>query len=143
MTAATHAVIGKGMIQACGACGVQFESLEGKYAPDGSIVCVPCGERLAAEVKAVEKKSTSSAFPGAFGALLIALLSFVVRHRVLFFLFPVLAMAAGVGTAYTALKNPSARVTLGWKRVPTIAVGSFAAVLGLLSLVLTIATFGE
>ncbi len=131
------------MIQPCGACGVQFESLEGKYAPDGSIVCVPCGERLAAEVKAVEKKSTSSAFPGSFGALLIALLSFVLQHRIVFFLFPLLAIGAGAGTAYTALKNPTVRLTLGWKRVPTIIIGSIAAALGLLSLVVTIATFGE
>ena len=126
------------MIQACGACGTQFESLEGKYAPDGSIVCVPCGERLAAAKKAVEKQSTSSAFPGSFGALLIALLSFVFEHRFLFFLFPVLAVGAGAGTAFTALKNPSARVTLGWKRIPTIVVGSIAMLLGLLSLILSI-----
>ncbi|MET0790855.1 MAG: hypothetical protein ABW061_04990 [Polyangiaceae bacterium] len=131
------------MIQACMGCGTQFESLEGKYAPDGSIVCVPCGERLATAAKAVEKKSTTSAFPGSFGALLIALLSFVLQHRLLFFLFPVLAMAAGGGTAFTALKNPSARVSLGWKRLPTIAVGSLALVLGLLSLVLSFSTLGE
>lgn len=131
------------MIQSCGACGTQFESLQGKYAPDGSIVCVPCGERLTAAAKATEKRSTSSAFPGAFGALLIALLSFVLQHRFLFFLFPVLAIAAGAGTAFTAWKNPSARVTLGWKRIPTLIVGSIAAVLALLSLILSFSTLGE
>ena len=131
------------MIQACGVCGTQFESLEGKYAPDGSIVCAACGERLAAAVKAVEKKSSNSAFPGSFGALLIALLSFVFEHRILFFLFPVLAMATGAGTAYTALKNPSARVSLGWKRVPTMIVGSIALLLGVLSLILSVARLGE
>ena len=89
------------------------------------------------------KQATSSAFPGAFGALLIALLSLVLQHRFLFFLFPVLAVAAGCGTAYTAWRNPSARITLGWKRVPTIIVGGIATLIGLLSLLLSFMRLGE
>ena len=122
------------MLKACGRCGTNFETLQGKYAPDGTIVCVPCGEALAASVKGLEKKSASSAFVGAFGSLLIALLSFVLQHKLLFFLFPLLAIAGGAGTAYTALKNERAQEALGWKRVPTMIVGALAALLGLLSL---------
>ncbi len=131
------------MVQACGGCGAQFETLEGKYAPNGSIVCAACGERLATAAHAALNQSSGSAFPGAFGALLIALLSFVFQNRLLFFLFPLLAMAAGAGTAYTALKNPSARVVLGWKRVPTIVVGSLALLLGTLSLIASFSSVGE
>jgi|SRR6188768_3829196 len=127
------------MLKACGRCGVEFETLQGKYAPDGTIVCVPCGEALVATAKSVENKSASSAFVGAFGSLLIALLSFVLEHKLLFFLFPLLAIAGGAGTAYTALKNQRAREALGWKRVPTVIVGSIAALLGLLSLLLSLA----
>jgi hypothetical protein len=108
--------------------------LSGKYAPDGSIVCVSCGERLAASAQGAEKKSASSAFAGAFGSLLIALMSFIVQHRLLFFLFPLLAIAGGLGTAYTALRNQRAREALGWKRIPTVVVGTIAALLGLLRL---------
>jgi len=124
------------MVQACAGCGRDFETLSGKYAPDGSIVCVSCGERLAASAQGAEKKSASSAFAGAFGSLLIALMSFIVQHRVIFFLFPLLAMAGGIGTAYTAIRNRRAREALGWKRIPTVLVGSIAALLGLSSLVL-------
>jgi hypothetical protein len=73
---------------------------------------------------------------GAFGSLLIALLSFVLQHRLISFLFPLLAMAGGAGTAYTALRNERAREALGWKRVPTIIVGLIALALGSISLVL-------
>jgi hypothetical protein len=43
----------------------------GRYAPDGSVVCVPCGERLATEQKKVATKSAGSAFGGgtAYSAL--------------------------------------------------------------------------
>ncbi|HET7541336.1 MAG TPA: hypothetical protein VFK05_15775 [Polyangiaceae bacterium] len=127
------------MIKACGRCGTSFDTLQGKYAPDGSIVCVPCGEALAATVKGAEKKSAGSAFVGACGSVLIALLSFVLQHKLLFFLFPVLAMAGGAGTAFTALKNERAREALGWKRIPTVVIGSLALLLGLLSLLASFA----
>ena len=123
------------MLQACAGCGVEFETLQGKYAPNGSIVCAPCGEKMAAAARAIEHKSSSSAFPGAFGSVLIALMSFVVRHKVIFFLFPLLAIAGGAGTAYTALRNEQSRQALGWKRIPTVVVGGLAVLLGLLSLV--------
>jgi hypothetical protein len=122
------------MLKACGRCGANFETLEGKYAPDGTIVCVPCGDTLAASAKGLETKSASSAFVGAFGSLLIALLSFVLEHKLLFFLFPLLAIAGGAGTAYTALRSERAREALGWKRVPTMIVGSLATLLGIFSL---------
>jgi hypothetical protein len=127
------------MLKACGRCGVEFETLQGKYAPDGTIVCVPCGEALAASAKGLETKSASSAFVGALGSVLIALLSFVLEHKFLFFLFPVLAIAGGAGTAYTALKNERAKEALGWKRVPTVIVGALAVLLGLLSLLASLA----
>jgi hypothetical protein len=125
------------MLKACGRCGADFETLEGKYAPDGTIVCVPCGDALAVSAKAQETKSASSAFVGAFGSVLIALLSFVLEHKLLFFLFPLLAIAGGAGTAYTALKSERAIQALGWKRIPTVVVGSIAVLLGLLSLCLS------
>jgi hypothetical protein len=128
------------MIKACGRCGTSFDPLQGKYAPDGTIVCVPCGEALAATAKSVEKKSAGSAFVGAFGSLLIALLSFVFQHALIFFLFPVLAIAGGAGTAYTALRSQRAREALGWKRIPTVIVGVLAVLLGLLSLIASFAS---
>jgi hypothetical protein len=128
------------MIQACSGCGTSFETLQGKYAPDGTIVCVPCGEKLATAARGVEKKSASSAFAGSFGSLLIALMSFIVQHKFIFFLFPLLAMAGGAGTAYTALRNQQAREALGWKRIPTVVVGVTAVLLGLLSLLLDFMT---
>jgi len=131
------------MIRACSGCGNEFETLQGKYAPDGSIVCAPCGEKLVLATRAAERKSSSSAFPGSIGAVVIALMSFVVEHRVLFFLFPLLAMAAGAGTAYTALRNESARQALGWKRIPTMIIGAVAVLLGAASLILAIAARGE
>jgi DNA-directed RNA polymerase subunit RPC12/RpoP len=134
LTVALHRVTRSHMIQACAGCGREFETLQGKYAPDGSIVCVTCGEKMAAAQVGIEKKSASSAFVGAFGSVLIALVSFAVQHRVLFFLFPVLAIAGGGGTAYTALRSRQAREALGWKRIPTIIIGILAILLGLLSL---------
>ena len=125
------------MVQACGGCGSQFETLDGKYAPDGSIVCGGCGEKLSLAAKQIEKQSAGSSFVGAFGSLLIALLSFVLQQRLIFFLFPLLAMAGGAGTSYTALKNERAREALGWKRLPTIIVGVIALLLGLFSLILS------
>lgn len=131
------------MIQACGGCGTSFDTLQGKYAPDGSIVCAACGQKLSAQKNALEQKSAGSSFVGAFGCLLIALLSFVLQSRVVFFLFPLIAIAGGIGCAYTAIRSEQARQALGWKRVPTIIVGSLAAFLGLTSLVLSFAFRGE
>jgi hypothetical protein len=96
---------------------------------------VPCGERAAEQQRKVETKSAGSAFVGAWGAVLIALVSFVLEHKILFFLFPLVAIAFGGGTAYSALTNPLSRETLGWKRIPTVVVGAIAILLALLSLV--------
>jgi hypothetical protein len=121
-------------IQACAVCATTFDTLQGKYAPDGTIVCLPCGERLAAEKATLEKKNAGSAFVGACGAVLIALLSFVLEHRIISFLLPLMAVFFGGGTAYTALRNPDARAALGGKRIPTVILGISAVVLALLSL---------
>ena len=120
-------------MQACPICTTTFDPLQGKYAPDGAIVCSPCGERLAAAKASLEKKNAGSAFVGACGAVLIALLSFVLEHKLISFLLPLMAIFFGGGTAYTALKNPDARAALGWKRIPTVILGAIAVVLALLS----------
>ena len=121
-------------MQACPVCATTFDPLQGKYAPDGAIVCSPCGERLAAAKATLEKKNAGSAFVGACGAVLIALLSFVLEHKFISFLLPLMAIFFGGGTAYTALKNPDARAALGGKRIPTVILGVSAVVLALLSL---------
>jgi hypothetical protein len=118
----------------CPRCGTQFDPLQGKYAPDGSVICAVCGDRAAAAAQAVEAKNNASAFIGSFGAVIIALASFCVQHRFIFFLFPVAAIAVGVGTALTALRNPAAAQALGWRRIPTIVIGALGALLGLLAL---------
>lgn len=122
-------------MQACPVCATMFDPLQGKYAPDGSVVCAPCGSRLNEAKVAEEKKSAGSAFLGACGAVLIALVSFVVQLRIGFFAIPLIAMGFGVGTAYTALRHPDAAQMLGWKRIPTIALGGVATLIALVSLV--------
>ena len=121
-------------IQACPICATSFDPLQGKYAPDGAVVCAPCGERLAQASVSAKKKSAGSAFTGACGAVLIALLSFVMELKLLFFGMQLMAIFFGGGTAYTALKHPEAREMLGWKRIPTVVLGAIAVVLALLSL---------
>jgi hypothetical protein len=125
-------------MKGCPNCGVDFDPQQGRYAPDGTIVCVACGERYAAAAKAQEAKSAGSALAGAFGALLISLMSFVVRHGLIFFLFPLIGIVGGVGTALVALKNEAAIAALGWKRIPTLVLGASAALFGLLSLILSL-----
>ena len=125
-------------MKACPLCAVQFDPLHGKYAPDGTVVCASCGERLAAQVQQVKSKAKGSAFIGSFGSVIIALASFCVQHRLVFFLFPVLAIAVGVGTASSALRNPEVAEALGWKRIPTIVVGSLGTLLGGVALLFNI-----
>lgn len=122
-------------MQACPICANTFDRLQGKYAPDGSVVCVPCGEGLAQVSAKAKKKSAGSAFVGACGAVLIALLSFVMELRLLFFGMQLMALFFGGGTAYTAITHPEAREMLGWKRIPTIVIGGLAVLLALLSLI--------
>ena len=122
------------MEKPCPNCGTPFDPLQGKYAPNGTVVCVPCGERFAAAVVTAQKQSSASAFPGSFGALLIALLSFFVEHRLISFLFPLVAIVGGAGTALTALRSARAVEGLGWKRWPTVVIGAVAAALGVVSL---------
>ncbi len=122
------------MDRACPSCGAPFDPMQGRYAPSGVVVCAPCGERLIQAAQATERKSAGSSFVGAFGALLVALLSFVVEHRVISFLFPAIAIVGGAGTALTALRNPDAIAALGWKRYPTVGLGALAVLLALLSL---------
>lgn len=121
-------------MQACPVCATTFDPVQGKYAPDGAIVCSPCGERLVAAKATLDKKSAGSAFVGACGAVLIALLSFLLEHRLISFLLPLMAMFFGAGTAYTALTKPDARAALGGKRVPTIVLGFSAVALAVVSL---------
>jgi hypothetical protein len=122
-------------MQACPVCANMFDPLQGKYAPDGSVVCTPCGTRLTQAKTAEEKKSAGSAFIGACGAVLIALVSFVIQLRVGFFAMPLIAIVFGGGTAYTALRHPDAAQMLGWKRIPTLVLGAVAILLALTSMV--------
>jgi hypothetical protein len=126
----------------CPVCGNAFERLQGAYAPDGAIVCKPCGERLGAAARSRDKEQKAGAFAGAWGSLLIAALSFVIEHRFLFFLFPLIALGGGLGTAWVAARNPESIVALGRKRWPTVVLGALAALLGALSLVLSLAARG-
>jgi hypothetical protein len=123
--------------QACPICVTEFDPLQGKYAPDGRVVCAPCGERLAQAQATAQKKSAGSAFVGACGAVLIALVSFVLELRLLSFGMPLMAIFFGGGTAYTALRHPDAKATLGWKRIPTVVLGGIAVVLAILSLIVS------
>lgn len=122
----------------CPLCGTAFDPLQGKYAPDGSVVCAPCGAQLEAAHQRVAAKNNASPFIGAFGSVLIALASFCVQHRFIFFLFPVLAIAAGLGTALAALRRPEVAQALGWKRIPTVLVGFTGAALGGLALLVNL-----
>lgn len=128
-------VVEASRMQACPACATMFDPLQGRYAPDGSVVCSPCGTRLAQTKTAAEKKSAGSAFVGACGAVIIALVSFVIELRIGFFAMPLIAIVFGGGTAYTALRHPDAAQMLGWKRMPTIALGGVAIFLALVSMV--------
>jgi hypothetical protein len=123
------------MMKACPNCATAFDPLQGRYAPDGSVVCVPCGEKLASAKQATEKKSAGSAFVGACGAVLIALASYVVQLRIGFFAMPLIALVFGGGTAYTALRHPNAREMLGWKRLPTAVLGGLSILLAVGSLI--------
>ena len=122
-------------MQACPICATQFDPLQGKYAPDGRVVCATCGERLVQSQSAAQKKSAGSAFVGACGAVLIALVSFVLEFKLLSFGMPLMAIFFGGGTAYTALRHPDAQATLGWKRIPTVVLGGSAVLLAILSLI--------
>lgn len=126
-------------IQACPMCATSFDPLQGKYAPDGTVVCTPCGTRLAQAQSAQEEKNLGSSFVGAMGAVFIALFSFAFQLRLgplpLSFLLPLVAVGCGGVTAYTALRNEDAAQALGWKRIPTIALGGLAIVLALVSLI--------
>lgn len=119
----------------CPRCATEFDPLQGSYAPDGTVVCTSCGEQLRAQQQSAEATSAGSAFIGACGAVLIALASFVVEFRLVFFLMPLMAVAAGAGTAFSAAMKPEVKAALGWKRVPTIAIGSLAVLLSVLSVV--------
>lgn len=116
-----------------------LDPLQGKYAPDGTVVCTPCGTRLAQAQAVLEKKNLGSSFVGASGAVFIALFSFAFQLRVgplaLAFLLPLIAAGCGGATAYAALRNEDVAQTLGWKRIPTIVLGSLAIVLAVVSLV--------
>ena len=123
----------------CPRCGTEFDPLNGRYAPDATIVCVPCGERLAAAQQSEQKRIAASPFVGALASVLIALGSFLLEHKIIFFLFPLVAIGIGVMTAHSALRNPESAAALGWKRVPTVLLGGMGVLIGLLSLVLSVA----
>lgn len=131
------------MLQACPICQTEFDPLKGGYAPDARIVCAPCAEKLKSSGLNAAKEEAGSTFPGAIGSVLIALVSFFFENRFIFFLFPLMAIGFGLGTAWTAFSNPHAKGKLGWKRVPTMVLGVLGAALGLLSLVVQAMFAGE
>lgn len=122
-------------MQACPECSVQFDPLKGGYNASGQVVCAECAAKVKAAQSAQKAQAKGSAFIGSVGALLIALASFAVEHRLVFFLFPLAAIGAGGGTALTALKNPESIQALGWKRWPTVVLGILAILFASLSLV--------
>ncbi len=127
----------------CPRCATVFDPLLGSYAPDGAILCKPCGEKLAQSQKQEEKKNAGSAFVGACGAVLIALLSFVLELKLVSFGMPLMAIVFGGGTAFAALKNPEVQQALGAKRIPTIVIGTIAVLLALLSLFVQFSASGD
>ena len=126
-------------MQACPFCHQPFDPLSGGYSPDGAIVCAPCAEKAKSAELAQQEKNKGSAFIGAAGSVLIALASFIVQFKLVFFLMPLLAIGFGGATAFSALANSEVKKALGWKKVPTIALGTLGVVLGLLSLVASFA----
>ena len=130
------------MITSCPECQAVFDPLSGGYSPDARIVCAPCAERMKNEARKADEKSRGSAFPGSIGSVLIGLMSFIVEHRLVFFLLPLMAMAFGLGTAWTAASSQASRERLGAKWIPTVILGLTGAGLGILSLTVRI-LFGD
>jgi len=122
-------------MQTCPDCSGALDPLKGGYNASGAIVCAGCAAKVKEAKDAQIAQAKGSAFPGALGGLLIALASFVVEHRLVFFLFPLVAMGVGGGTALSALRNPESIQALGWKRWPTVLIGALTILIALLSLV--------
>jgi hypothetical protein len=131
------------MLRACPVCESEFDPMTGGYAPDARIVCGPCAEKLKNSRLNAAKEEASSTFPGSIGSVLIALASFIVQNRFIFFLFPLMAIGFGLGTAWTAFSHPNARERLRWKRVPTMVFGVLGAGLGVLSLAIQLMFSGD
>jgi hypothetical protein len=123
------------MLRACPVCEIDFDPMTGGYAPDARIVCASCAEKFKNGRLNAAKEEASSTFPGSIGSVLIGLMSFLVEHRFVFFLLPLMALGFGLGTAWTAFSHPNAKERLRWKRVPTMVFGVLGAALGALSLV--------
>lgn len=122
-------------MQSCPECSVEFDPLQGGYNTAGEVVCAACAAKTKEARVAQEAQAKGSAFIGSVGAVLIALASFAVEHRLMFFLFPLVAIGVGGGTALSAMKNPESIRALGWKRWPTVALGLLAILFATLSLV--------
>lgn len=131
------------MLRACPVCEAEFDPLTGGYAPDARIVCASCAEKLNSSSLNSAKEEASSTFPGSIGSVLIGLMSFIVQHRLIFFLLPLMAIGFGLGTAWTAFWHPNAKERLGWKRIPTMIFGLLGASLGVLSLAVQLVFAGE
>jgi hypothetical protein len=131
------------MPPSCPTCQLAFEPLQGGYAPDGRIVCASCAAKLKNSAQKVEADLAGSAFPGSIGSVLLGLISFVLVHRLIFFLIPLMAIGFGAGTAWVAFSNPRTREKLARKRVPTMVLGVLGVALGVLSLIVSGSYGGE
>jgi hypothetical protein len=76
--------------------------------------------------------------PGAIGALLIALISFIFENRFIFFLFPLGAIGIAIATGLTVIQNKELRKDIGWRVVPTLVIDAFAILLAVVSLLFSI-----
>lgn len=126
----------------CPTCGEPLDPARAQYDDEGRLVCARCVAKRLVKTDVVardaEHQSTKSLFVGSIGVLFLSIASFCVRHRLIFFLFPLLAIVGGTAIVMQARKTPDAREILGWKYGVSIVLAGLAACLGVLSLVVSL-----
>ncbi len=122
----------------CPRCAQPMDPARAGYSESGMLVCRTCvaAEQVAAPIPGANQRVT--VLYGSFGSLLVAVMSFCVESRLVFFLFPLVAIAGGLGTLFQAGFDEYTRSRIGWKRYPSMVASVLAVLLGVTSIVVSL-----
>lgn len=127
----------------CPRCGNQMDPSRAQYDDNGALVCAFCAGSAASaaatdRITQTNERERKDLFPGAIGALMVAILSFCVEHRFFFFLMPTIAFFYATVTLHQLRTQPDLRRAIGWRFIPSVILSVLACLVAISSLLASI-----
>ncbi len=136
-------------VMTCPGCQQEKPAAEARYNQAGDLVCRAClaksqidhQDQVVAEIRG--GKEHGEIIYGSIGAFVLSLISLVVTHRYVIFLFPFGAIVGALLSIVIPARYKEVRQALGWKLIPHYIMATLALLISVLGVMVAYRAFDD